>query len=250
MAEDLFVLSGQTAVRITVRHHFDFGPDRPLVGDDLVRPEAWDALRTRTSGAFALPETREELERAADSRPEIAERARSIDRWLEDRGVRTLASYGVGAGLAELWPRRLRPQRALLLTDYAPETVARLRVLFPEAAVLQHDLLRDPPLEADAHLFHRIDTEFTNAEWREVLRRFGRETILVVATEIADLSRVLAELRGRVRRRGLTRAGWLRSRAAFEALWRPTHDAVPLRFNDLEGWSLAPRTRTAGRDGA
>ena len=31
-------------MRITLRHHFDFGADRPVVGDDLVRPEAWDAL--------------------------------------------------------------------------------------------------------------------------------------------------------------------------------------------------------------
>ena len=46
-------------MRLTVRHHFDFGADRALVGHDLVRPEAWNALRTQTRGPFALPPTRE-----------------------------------------------------------------------------------------------------------------------------------------------------------------------------------------------
>ena len=49
-----------------MRHHYDFGADRPVVGDDLVRAEAWDALRTRTSGAFAVAASREDLERSAD----------------------------------------------------------------------------------------------------------------------------------------------------------------------------------------
>jgi hypothetical protein len=45
----------------------------------------------------------------------------------------------------------------------------------------------------------------------------------------------------RIRSRRLTRAGWLRTRYAFEALWRDTHDAQPLRLYDLEGWALTPR---------
>ena len=72
-------------MRITIRHHFDFGADRAVVGDDLVRPQAWDALRTRTSGAFAISRDRAELERTADERPEIGERARQIDAWLEEQ---------------------------------------------------------------------------------------------------------------------------------------------------------------------
>src|SRR5213078_3904021 len=108
-------------------------------------------------------------------------RAREIDRLLDAKGVKTLASYGVGGGPLELWLQRLRPERRLLLTDYAPQTVERLRRLFPEADVRVHDLARDPPLEADGHLPHRVDTELTNREWRELLRRFADETLLVVA---------------------------------------------------------------------
>ena len=71
-------------MKLTVRHHFDFGDDRGLVGDDLVRPEAWDALRTRTTGAFAAAESPEALDAQADARPEIGERTRqSVSRCVE-----------------------------------------------------------------------------------------------------------------------------------------------------------------------
>src|SRR3954464_12051168 len=104
-------------MRLTVRHHFDFGSDRELVGDDLVRPEAWDALRTATSGPFGIPQTRAAWEAEADARPDIAERAPALDAVLERRGVQTLASYGVGGATLELWLHRVAPRRRLILTD-------------------------------------------------------------------------------------------------------------------------------------
>jgi hypothetical protein len=228
-------------MRITMRHYFDFGSERALVGHDLVRPEAWDALRVRSGGPFAMPESRVELDRVADEHPELAERARTIDAQVERLGVETLASYGVGPGLLEIWLERLRPEQNLLLTDYAPQTVERLRGLFPEAVVSLHDLLADAPLEADAHLLHRVDTELTDGEWRDLLTRFAQERVVIVATEVATLPRLAAEVLGRLRRRGLSRAGWLRTREAFEALWEPTHSGRPVDFHDLHGWVLEPR---------
>jgi hypothetical protein len=133
-----------------------------------------------------------------------------------------------------------------VLTDFAPQAVARLAELFPEAKVQRHNLLIDPPIDADMHLFHRIDTEFSNAQWYQVLRQFADRPVLVVATGTLGLARVLAELRSRLYSRQATRAGWIRTRGAFEALWQPTHDATPRRFHDLEGWALEPRVRLAG----
>jgi hypothetical protein len=229
-------------MRITIRHHFDFGADHDVVGADLVTPDSWDALRTRTSGPFAAAATREELASTAEARPEIRERARAVDRCLDEMGAGTVASYGAGGGVVEWWLERLRPERRLLLADYAPATVERLRVLFPEAEVHRHDLLADPPLAAAAHLFHRVDTELTNAEWRQTMRRFAGERVLVVATEVATPRRLLQELLLRLRGGQLSRAGWLRTRSAFEALWSETHDARPLHVHDLDGWALAPRS--------
>ena len=142
--------------------------------------------------------------------------------------------------MLEWWLEQLRPERRLLLADYAPETVERLRELFPAAEVRRHDLLADPPLTADVHLLHRVDTELTDDQWHEALRRFADERVLLVATEVATPKRLVQELLLRLRGRGLTRAGWLRTRGAFEALWRDTHEARPLRLHDLDAWDLAP----------
>jgi hypothetical protein len=226
-----------------MRHHYNFGVDQRLVGDDLVRAEAWDALRTQTTGAFALARTREELERTAEAHGELAERAKAIDEWLTDTNVKTLASYGVGGATLEWWLLRLGPDRRIVFAEYAPKTLGRLRELFPGVEVEHHNLLDDAPLPADAHLFHRIDTELTDAQWHIVFRRFAQETVLVVATEIATTRRLASEVLLRVRNRHATRAGWLRTRDAFEALWRETHDAQPAELHDLSGWVLSPKRK-------
>jgi hypothetical protein len=230
-------------VRITLRHFYDFGPDKALVGDDLVRPEAWDALRTQTAGVFAIPGTHEEFVRAAETRHEIESRAEAIHAWLEQQDIKTLASYGVGGASLEWWLHRLSPNRKLILSDYGVATVERLADVFPEADVEHHDLLHAHPLKADLQLFHRIDTEFSNREWRDILNRFRSVPILVVAADVLDVRRVVAELRRRpaLRRATGTKAGFVRTRSALEALWRPTHEAEPLTMHDLPAWILTPR---------
>lgn len=234
------------AMRLTVRHVFDFGEHRQLVGEDLVRPDAWDALRLASSGPFAVAANRAELERDARSRPDLEARARALDEWLDADGVRRLVSYGVGAALLELWLTQLSPERDLTITEYAPKTVERLAELFPETTVVQHDLVADRPFDTDLHVFHRIDTEFTNRQWRSLLRRYANERVLVIASEVIDTRRAFDETIKRIRGRGrISRAGWVRTRGAFEALWKPTHEARSFRIADLEAWELTPRPRTA-----
>jgi hypothetical protein len=116
-------------------------------------------------------------------------------------------------------------------------------VLFSEATVVCHDLRVDPPLAADVHLLHRVDTELDNLEWHATFERFADETILFLVSETAGFRTLARELEHRVRVRRSTRSGWLRTRSAFESLWRRTHDADAQRFGDLQGWVLTPRAR-------
>ena len=143
-----------------------------------------------------------------------------------------------------MWLYRLDPKRPLILTDYAPATVARLGDLFPEADVRLHNLSTDRPLEADVHLFHRIDTEFTNREWHSIFCRFSGRTILMVATEQLGLRSLVRELLTRLSSKNATRAGLIRNRAAFEALWKETHESEPIRIGGLSGWALRPKSGT------
>jgi hypothetical protein len=228
-------------MRLTVPHYYDFGADRAVVGGDLLREEAWDGLRVQTDGPFGIPADRSTWERTADEHPELAERARAIAAVCKQRGARSLASYGVGGATLELWLHRAAPDLALTLTDYAPRTVERVASLFPEAKVTRHDLTTDPPPTADVHLFHRIDTELTNAQWRQAFRQFAGVPVILVAGDVVDLRRAVAEVAKKLRNRQATRCGWLRSREALASLWSSTHDATPLALADLEAWVLEPR---------
>lgn len=62
--------------------------------------------------------------------------------------------------------------------------------------VRAHDVLTDPPVEADLHLLHRVDTEFENKQWRGILDRFADVRVLFAAAEILSPGVLLGELRG------------------------------------------------------
>jgi hypothetical protein len=224
---------------VTIPHYFDFGSERQQVGSDLIRPDRWDALRFETGGAFAIASSRSQLKAQLAARPELGERARVINQVLRARGAAALASYGVGGGVLEL---ALAEQGwRLRITDYAPRTVERLRVLLPEVETIEHDLREAGPLSADWHVFHRIDTEHSGRQWHAIFNRFARAQVVFIPGEVASLRRLLAELRLRLRTPRPSRVGWLRNRAALEALWRETHRARAHRFYDLDGWLLLPR---------
>jgi hypothetical protein len=43
-----WVCAYEVGLKLTLRHYYDFGADRDVVGDDLVSPKAWDGFRTQT----------------------------------------------------------------------------------------------------------------------------------------------------------------------------------------------------------
>jgi hypothetical protein len=161
---------------------------------------------------------------------------------LEASSARRVASYGVGVGLLELLLHRLTPDREFVVTEYAPHTVKVLGHFFDGVDVQLHDLLRDPPLEADIHVFHRIDTEFRNRNWRRIFQRFEDCEVVLIAAGLVTPREALVGLRASLKP-GATRAGTLRTRSALESLWRRTHVATTRCFHDLEGWHLLPKGR-------
>src|SRR5207245_1780924 len=94
-------LASRPVLRLTLQHRFNFNADYALVGDELLAPERWDALRMRTSGPFAIASTRATHERDADASLTTRERARAITARLE--GSASVASYGVGGAVLERW---------------------------------------------------------------------------------------------------------------------------------------------------
>lgn len=220
-------------MRISIPHRFRFSR-----AYDLTRHGDWDALRLDADGPFALP-TADTAWLALSQEPLIAARARVLDQLLD--GVDAIASYGVGTAAVERALHRLRPSRRIVLTEFAPRTVEHLVRLFPEAMVLQHDLrVEDPVSGVDLHLFLRIDTELDDDQFRAVLQRFRHVRVLVVVTELLDPRAAVRELVTWARGRSV-RAGRVRSKAAFEGLFRATHDLRGAQVHDLSAWVLEPR---------
>ncbi len=223
--------------KLTLRHHFDFGPHRTLVGDNLAGPRAWDAIRSAAPPPLGQPRTRADWERVAAA-PHLIARGTAIAEFARRRGVRELASHGVGAGYLELNIHRAAPDIDLCCTDFAPATVARLRVVFPEATVRTHDLLSDDPPSADLHLLYRVDKDFSDDQLPRVLARF-HEPLLFVPTEPIDLKEIAREVYWRiVKRRTSAPAGWSRTESALRELWSNTHVAESVSIADMHGYLL------------
>lgn len=217
-------------MRLTVPHYYDFG-ESPASGA-LDSAEAWDEVRMQEGSPFALASDRAGLAEMLASRPEVAGRAEAISALATG----SVASYGVGGGLLEAG---LDVER-LALGEYAPATVERLSALFPAAEVVRHDLRVDGPLDAELHLFHRIDTEFTTREWRRIFRTFGDQRILFVPGGVETPFRMALHLVSAMRRQRQTRVGLMRTTAAIRALWTGTHGDQRIWLHDTEAWDLTP----------
>jgi hypothetical protein len=204
-------------LRLTLPHYARL--ERSLEG-----PDDWDALRA-TNPAFASPLG------DVPAMP-FQYRAESLSPFLRDPVV----SYGAGTGQIEWWLRRLGHD--ITVTDYAPETLKALSARFPAR---RHDLRLESPLSARTHLFHRIDAELSNREWRTVLDRFRHERIVFVAG--AALSGLRVRMWWQLRKEGAATAGWTRTLPSLERLWSATHQSHPIQC-DLPAWLLEPRNRS------
>ena len=226
-------------MRIRIRHAYDFGPERGVVGRTLLDPSAWDAARS-LPGPFELPENRVDWERCA-RRGDLERRAQDVASVARELGASSLCSHGVGTASLELNLHRAAPELNLTCTDYAPLTVERLRRLFPEAEVVLRNLVDPGPPLADVHLMHRLDAELDDDDWRSVFAAMERP-ILFVPNVVLDLAGAARETARRLVRRGsLTNAGWFRNEAALRALWSESHSDRPLTISDSRGFLLEPR---------
>jgi len=222
-------------VKLSIPHRYRFG--RAL---DLGSRAGWDELRFGDDSGFALGDDRDAWLRLAAA-PAVVARARALDAVIG--APRAVASYGVGTGVTERALYEFAPERRLVCTEFAPRTAQRLAELFPEATVVEHDVREGPIAGVDLHLFFRIDTELDDAGFKSVLQRFRSERVMVVATELLGARSVVREgvtwLRG-----GAVRAGRVRTRAAFEALFEATHAHRAVQVADLSGWVLEPTATT------
>ena len=225
-------------MKLAVRRVYDFGAERDEVGSTLLSPEAWDAVR-RLPGAFRLPESREEWLAAGSTEPYIS-RATAVVELARELGADSLCSHGAGTALLEQQVQRLAPELALTCTDFAPETVERLRTLFDGVELVQSDLREVKTLpQADLHLMHRLDQELSRDEWHRVFASL-EAPVLFVPSEILTPVVAVKELARRILRPRAANAGLFRNEAALRDLWSAWFDDRRVAVGDEAAFLLTP----------
>ena len=226
-------------MKLAIRRVYDFGADADAVGPTLLTPEAWDAVR-RLPGGFELTDSRETWLEAGSAEP-YPKRAAAAANVLRELGAASVCSHGVGTALLEQRLHLQAPDLELTCTDFAPQTIARLAVLFDGVALVVSDLRDSASLpEADAHLMHRLDQELTREEWHGVFSSLAAPVVFV-PSEILTPRSAAKELVRRAIRPRATNAGLFRNEAALRDLWSPWYDDDRVAFADETAFVLTPK---------
>ncbi len=218
-------------MKLTIKHYYDFGRSRHP--EHLDNAQSWDHLRLDEKDAdniFSIPASRQQWQDKCLTRGAWQGHAQAIGRLLQS-GFRRVNSYGVGAAELECCLKHQYPSVFLQCSDYTPESLQRLREVFPEAdEIICFDMFKDTWVDGNAclHLFYRIDTIFDDAQWRAVFARThaaGIQHILFVPCEFLTWRRLI---RQKIKyalyyllKKPLAFAGYIRTREQLLALFAP-----------------------------
>lgn len=237
-------------MRFTVKHFYDF--QNAVDAQEDLNPACWDALRLNNSAddnMFGIPTSSAIWRERILANLILQERVKAILNLMQGRFSR-LNSYGIGSGGIEFLIKREAPHIFVEGSDCAPKTVERLRGLFKEAdRIIQFNILNDEWVNDGPcclYLFHRIDTEFDDQQWRiifEKIWRTGIEYILFIPSEFLTFGRLVRQkiklLLYMVLGRRLTFAGYLRTKEQFFSFFFGKYKVEQVcKIGDLEGLFL------------
>ena len=152
--------------------------------------------------------------------------------------------------------KSIAPDIFLRCGDFASVSLTRLRSLFTECDSIESMDLRDPTWATDPHdvlLLNRVDTELSDTEWANLFRQLHAQQvdrIVFVPGGLLTASLAVREFWGLVaavgRHHRLARAGYLRSEARMQQLFRDFYVRSESRpCGGLPMWVLA-RSPDAG----
>lgn len=219
-------------MKLTIPHYFDFKQKALLIGDSLDTAAGWDRLRGSGEDHmnFTIPETPQRWRQNSIRDQDIPRQAQDIVNLTKIHGFDRINSYGVGTAFLEYHVKQQRKDVYLQCSDYTPEAIERLKHVFREAdEIIQFDMLYDQWVD-DGHmclyLFYRVDTAFTNEEWRRIFKKLsvaGIEHVLFVPCEFLCFKRFVTQkikwVMRTFQKRPLTMAGYLRTKDAFRSIF-------------------------------
>ena len=218
------------------RHYYYFGSEiqKKMVGDNL-NMENWDLLRNdEKEGPFSIEKTVEAYEANCKDSHSYEGAANIITREIGKMGyVSKVVSLGVGKGILEWHLKRLNPELRVECTDYAEESVEKLRKVF----VNMDDGYPFDMMDGDYRRFgsdslmimYRVSTEFNRKQWDDVFMKMhseGIERIIFVPAELCTIKDIIREEKWHFINR-LTGhkdifCGWMYSESEFLRMFRGT----------------------------
>lgn len=241
-------------MNLTVKHYYSFGKRAEAVGRNLLSENSWDAVRIDDENRdtpFSIPKKREDWIKKCINHDQMVKRADAVGKFLKEKGFKKVISYGSGACFMEYNLKNQHPDIVLECSDFSPNAVERLKNIFTEAdKIYLFDMLRhDFKSENGAlHLFHRLDADFSNSEWKDIFKRASKAritNILFVPCAIDTLKSLAKTIIGKwhqiiFKKSILSFAGYLRTKDALKNLFIDYYNlSEETTVGDLTGFYLS-----------
>jgi hypothetical protein len=246
---------------VTIRHYYIFDDATTKLKDNkLDSLESWDYLR-ENHPRFSISENRDEWLQAAESKSNkdgqdggLRQRAQDIVQILEDKGIETLFSVGVGGAGLEYQIKKNKSEIKLICSEYSSTALNVLKKVFVESDdfVLFDITSKDWSVgfggtgpEKQLCLIYRIDASFTNEEWKKIFENMydaGVQNVLYIPTSCLTVmglrNRLLRKLVWKIKSIPYAFSGYLRTKVVFQSFWRGRYIDTEVVCGGLKGFLL------------
>ena len=253
---------------LTIDHYFAFDDATDLLKDGrLNSSESWDMLR-KNHPHFSISENREDWLKASEAQVKkdgqdggLVQRAADIVRIIDQLGITSVFSAGVGGAGLEYQIKKIKPELKLVCSEYSSVAVERLTKVFLEAnSVILFDMKKgdwsvalegvDP--DKQLCLMYRIDIDLSGNEFRSIFEKMskaGIRNILIVLCGRLTLRGLFNRLRQRlvwkVNGTPYAFAGYLRTTKTFPRFWQFSYTSTEIECGGLTSFLLRKKIHHA-----
>jgi len=217
-------------MKCTIKNYYYFKNGEKPVGNSLSSEAAWAALRLDNADTpFSLPRERRLWVAKALKEDAIRSRAQAIVRLVTEAGFSKIYSPGCGCAFLEYNVKTLLPRLSLYCSDSCGVSVEILKKIFIEADDVRKSDIASGGWRAESgalYLFHRVDQEFDDAQWRQIFLAMHQARIKHILFIPCELLGIGGLIKKKIkfslyaaRKNKPIFAGYARTKASFMALW-------------------------------
>ncbi len=211
-----------------IKHYEIFKAELP--GSRLDQ-ETWGALRMGSDYAYGIEENAQSYEQNCMQMKSYQTAAKKICGIVKRSHCRHIITFGGGKGILEWHIKKLLPQVYLECTDYAKESIDKLKKVFLNCdALYAFDMLKGDYRNFDKKaffIFYRVSEELNFKQWCQCLKKLYAakiETVIFVPDELATAAVAKREWKkhwkNKLARKKDVFCGWIYSEETIEKIFR------------------------------